>query len=41
MGGDDYAGGFVAEDVVGFDDHCWADAAVAPEVDVGAVKGGG
>jgi len=39
--GDDDAGGFVAEDVVGFDDHCWADAPVAPEVDVGADKGEG
>lgn len=39
MGGEDHAGGFVAEDVVAFDDH-GADAAGVPEVDVGAGGGG-
>ncbi len=35
VGGEDYAGGFVAEDVVVFDDH-GADAAGVPEVNVGS-----
>ncbi len=35
MNGEDCAGGFAAEDVVGFDDH-GADAAVGAGVDVGS-----
>ena len=37
VGGEDYAGGFVAEDVGVLDDH-GADAAGVPEVDVRSVK---